>query len=110
MPPTPELCAPLTPEMWVGLPSACDYGLQSVPESQAVDKFSWSTSGLDVVVPVPEPLLEQYNLSEEFQFAIENSFIPSMPPMCWSVEPAMFELDQGKISVSAMQISLADHV
>lgn len=110
MPPTPELCAPLTPEMWVGLPSACDYGLQSVPESQAVDKFLWSTSGLDAVVPVPEPFLEQFNLSEQSQFVIENSFMSSMPPMCWSVEPAMFELDQGKVSVSAMQISLADHV
>ena len=68
---------PPTPEMWVGLPSACDYGLQSVPESQAVDKFSWSTSGLDVVVPVPEPFLEQFNLSEQSQFVIENSFMSS---------------------------------
>jgi hypothetical protein len=109
MPPTPEFCAPLTPEMWVGLASACDSGLQSVPESQAVDKFSWSTSGLDAVVHVPpEPFLEQFNLSEQFQFVIENSLMSSMPPMCWSIEQAMCELDQGK--VSAMQISLADHV
>lgn len=68
MPPTPELCQ--TPEVWIGLPSTTD--LQSVPESQPVEKFSWITPVAEVALPM-EPACQ------DALFVVDNTFLSSVP-------------------------------
>jgi len=79
VPHTPEMCSLRTPELWTNTPAVSfDYGLQSVPESQAVDckreAFSWSAIETPVdttqigleshFAPIPVGVGTVYSVSE----------------------------------------------
>jgi hypothetical protein len=85
MPPTPEMCTLRTPETWALTTASCtfEYGLQSVPESQAVDtQFSWNATGnvvVNEIAPEFAGFIEHPYLQEEVAFIVENTFISAMP-------------------------------
>lgn len=78
VPPTPEMCSLKTPELWTNpVPSSFDYGLQSVPESQAVEcrreTFSWSAINAPVDVAHQGSLAEEQFQAIQFAAAAYNA-------------------------------------
>lgn len=117
VPPTPEMCSLRTPELWTNTTPAggFEYGLQSVPESQAVDckreTFSWSAVDTPVdVAPQSVPAEEHFAAiqlgvgtaysdsdyaSVALHFAPELLLDAQIEPFCWqangSADPTFSE-------------------